>query len=253
MAKYSPLFLALDLCGGAELSLGFLIPSRIQYATPGGQFLGCVTLAFTRSAGTGNLNVPVFGVSALGGTQIQRPEKDASGRLVNGMLEPQGVLSFKLPLNQKAPITTVGDLQGYYVGGSVHWAFETNSKLMENVKSGAISPYVKLDGWSVPEVLMVNITSTKTQQNRGLRGQLEGFFYGTPWATDGTTGMIPYLPWITAGTPNSPHTLQNRNARFETEGLQEVLTDPKVADFMRPENAEHLLQEAQEILKKANP
>lgn len=247
MARYAPLILSLDICAGAELSLGFLIPNRWEYATPGGQGLGCITLAFSRQSGTGNLQVPTFGVTALAGGQIQRPEKDATGKPVNGLIEPQGVLSFKVPLNQHAPITKVGDLQGYYAGGSIHWAFESNSKMVENMKSGAFSPYVKIDGLKMPEVLMINITSTRSQQNRGLRGQGEVFYYGTPWATDGSSAMLP--TWILPSSAQSAHTVENRLNSFRTPELQQMLADPDIADLIRPENAQHLLEESQRILK----
>ena len=247
MAKYAPLILSLDVCAGAELSLGFLIPNRLEYATPGGQGLGCVTLAFSRQLGTGNLQVPVFGVTALAGGQVQRPEKDATGKPVNGLIEPQGVLSFKLPLNQHAPITKVGDLQGYYAGGSLHWAFESNSKMVENMKSGAFSPYVKIDGLKMPEVLMINVTSTRSQQNRGLRAQGEVFYYGTPWATDGSTAMLP--SWILPSSAQSAHTVENRLNSFRTPEIQKILAEPDIADLIRSENAQQLLEESQRILQ----
>jgi hypothetical protein len=256
LREYSPLLGALNVCGGGEFSLSAIIPNAIEYLTPGLQGEVCATFAMSTDGGSGTLKMPTVGVSFIGGGQAQLPEKDKDGKPVNGLIEPQLIVSGMIPLTRKSPLSTVGDLQGYYVGGSLGWALETNSRFLENFKTGAFSPYVKVDGFKRPEVLMINITKTRTQQNRALRGQGEVFYYGTPWASDGTKLML-IMPKFAADyfgiSTQNQHHLDNRLKRYSTPELNELLSNAEIQQMLQPDNVAELLEEAQAELKKQVP
>lgn len=245
----TPLVLAANVCGGFEVGFGLIIPDRIEYLTPGAQALGCLTIAFTRSGATGVPNIPAVGVSFVTGGQIQRPKFiEGTNQIKNELGELQAVVSFLVPLFERAPTTKIGDLQGFYGGGSVHWAFKSENALLKNLKSGAFSPYVKLNGRKAPEVLMLNLTKGPSDQNKPFRLQGEIFYFGSPWASDGTQGMYPSV--LHPASAHSPHTVKGRAERFPNNHLEQILNDPEIQKILDPANAEAVLKEAQELLSK---
>jgi hypothetical protein len=252
VARYAPLVLAMNVCYGAEVGSTKL--TIFKKIVPGLQGAGCLTFAASLDSGSLRPKVPTVGVSVLAGLQFAGVEYDEHGKPIRTLVQQQSPITYIVPFNHEVPITRIGDLQGFYVGGQVDWAIGGNSNVLKNVKSGSFSPYVLVDGLHLPRALMFTRVKTNTEQQEPFQFQGEVLYYGG-WALDGSSFLVPdYLipNWLMSGPrrfTKSPHAVENRLKEFDQPELRKVMERPEIRDALRPENAMKVLNEAQEALR----
>jgi hypothetical protein len=182
------------ICLGAEVPLTFLLPEKAKFVKPSVAGSGCGLLAFTKNYGANSFNGFVFGIGAMAGVQVANNDKTPEGAPLTGQIEMQTSFGMILPLNGRAPVLKVGDIQGYYVGGGVEFATESNNKLLNNKGTGSFGAYAKIDGLHKPDVAILMGTLGKNDQLAPFHLKGEGFYFTVPWATDGSSFRTPTVP-----------------------------------------------------------
>lgn len=209
IVKIAPMAFAINFIVGAEIPLPF---TRFKAGVASVYGAGGLTFAAVRSRGNGNLHGVAAGISTLFGPALNLGGRDAIDRRLgaSGFKGFFGV-AVMLPLNEKLPVMTVGDLQGWYLGGSGELSTDMGV-LTKNPGTIQLGVYAKPAGFSIdwPEVGMVMLYRGMGAQNQVVSFSGEALYFGTLVATDDTEFMTPFFS-------DAKHTRHNRLKALKDE------------------------------------
>lgn len=226
---------------GGELPLNFAMPKRFQSAKISVAGAPCILLALTRNYGSNRTNGFVVGIGGWVGAQISNNDKNEAGGYSSGQVEIQHSGGFIMPLNGRAPVMKMGDIQGYYLGGGVELAVDSSKTTEKNGGSGGIGAYAKIEGLHAPDVaIIMGVYGRNDQLAPHIKG--EGFYFSVPWATDNSTIRTPSIPLtnISAfskvranGGDGSQHNPEERIKKYSGDDILKIIKESK-AELAKP-------------------
>lgn len=225
--EYNAITTGIFICPyGAEVPLNFLLPKRLQGAKVSVAAAPCILLTMTKNYGANRTNGLVFGIGGWAGGQIARNNQPGAGQI-----EIQSSGGFFLPLNGKAPVLKLGDIQGYYAGGGLEVAVDSTKTTENNGGSGGLGGYVKVEGLNKPDVAIVMAVYGRNDQQVPFQLKGEGFYFGVPYATDGSRTRPPNYPFtatpITEAGKTSQHRPEERIKKYSSQEILDLIKGSK--------------------------
>jgi hypothetical protein len=230
--EYSSVATGIFICPlGIEVPLTMLLPEKWKGVKPSIAGAGCGLLAMTKHYGTNGTDGFVLGIGAWTGVQVTTNDKAPDGTAIGGMVELQHSFGVILPMNGRAPILKLGDIQGYYAGGAIETSVQPENALVKTNWNGSLGVYGKIEGLRKPEVAIIMGVVGRNNQLAPAHLKGEAFYFTVPWATDNSTLRTPTLPFteiaLSEDSRKSPHAAKERLRKFSSEELLELIKQSK--------------------------
>ncbi len=231
--EYTSLTAGMFICPmGVEIPLQFLLPKKAQGAKLSIAGAPCLLLAMTKNYGADRTNGLVLGIGGWGGAQIANNDKNpTTGNPVGGQVEIQHSAGFILPLNGRAPVLKLGDIQGYYAGGGLEFAVDSSKTTENNGGSASVGAYAKIEGLHKPDVAILMGVVGRNDQLAPFHLKGEAFYFGVPYASDGSRTRSPTYPFtnipVTDAGKSSSHRPEERLKSLSSKEILELIKESK--------------------------